>query len=824
MLKELARIYDEDGQKQRAKEVHEDILRYSPEDADSLAYINPSASNPGKAPSARVSVGSRVGPPQRPPRAITLGSYGKSPSNATGAVPLDRPDDHPGEATATSVRVPVAPKAKSIRPARQPSTQLGSNPKSETLAADISLDEDVTFADNEGTLAGELHEQEIVKILAETDVYVKYGLHQKAADHLQGVFALDPDNIEAREQLKDVYLSQGRRDDAVRELMHLARQLAPIDPGQAEAWLKDLLALNGTYQPAFLLAEQHDLHIPGHTAGTQGSDGGVVIVDESEDLPSDPSWNISDSSASRSMPFDNAQHLDVDVEALEEFDLDELSAELLSPGDFTGEISQVGSGDYPRRPTQEIMPEQIDDIESVTGVSGAGLTGFDVDLEPTNFPPNPTSDIEEETFGHLARDPLVADDPLLVGEPLLTDEPLTDTALVAGDPLHHSQKLDQVAQELGVGPIGTNRLDSGFDLPGDEELTAAVWPKQEPSGPQRAQSEWTLESSFGSSSPLIDAFTAAPTAAPAPDEPVETEFPPLDLIDNGSPVRDSIPGPEFAPTPEATAEPEFVAPGIAFAARGPEFVPETVVQPELEPELADLEPEAVAPDPQPQLALEPEANFANSSSSVKDSSFVDDSVFEDELDEVEFYASQGLFEEAVETLEELLKTYPDHPSLVAKLDALRKEHSADAGATEQGVESAPVPSRAPQVMLEEPIDDEDADSHYDLGLAYREMGLHGEAMQAFEKVLNVSGRRIQSRLMLGLCHRDQGNTDEAIDYFEQALSVPEISDLEKIGFYYELGLTYEAMNKPTDAKRFYTLVTNQDREFRDVLQRIAQLK
>ena len=39
------------------------------------------------------------------------------------------------------------------------------------------------------------------KILTETDVYVKYGLHQKAVDHLRRVFALDPENVEARERL-----------------------------------------------------------------------------------------------------------------------------------------------------------------------------------------------------------------------------------------------------------------------------------------------------------------------------------------------------------------------------------------------------------------------------------------------------------------------------------------------------------------------------------------------------------------------------------------------------------------------------------------------
>jgi hypothetical protein len=40
--------------------------------------------------------------------------------------------------------------------------------------------------------------------------------------------------------------------------------------------------------------------------------------------------------------------------------------------------------------------------------------------------------------------------------------------------------------------------------------------------------------------------------------------------------------------------------------------------------------------------------------------------------------------------------------------------------------------RGPSVMLEKPVDESDAATHYDLGLAYKEMGLHDEAVKAFE--------------------------------------------------------------------------------------------
>src|SRR6185369_12836893 len=38
----------------------------------------------------------------------------------------------------------------------------------------------------------------------ETDVYVKYGLHEKALEHLAKVFAIDPDHLDAREKARDL--------------------------------------------------------------------------------------------------------------------------------------------------------------------------------------------------------------------------------------------------------------------------------------------------------------------------------------------------------------------------------------------------------------------------------------------------------------------------------------------------------------------------------------------------------------------------------------------------------------------------------------------
>src|SRR5438874_9301443 len=83
----------------------------------------------------------------------------------------------------------------------------------------------------------------IPKLLKETDVYVKYGLHDKAVEHLRKILAADPDNLEAHDRAKSVAVTTGRTDEAVAELTTLVRlYTARRDPRleKARAELREL--------------------------------------------------------------------------------------------------------------------------------------------------------------------------------------------------------------------------------------------------------------------------------------------------------------------------------------------------------------------------------------------------------------------------------------------------------------------------------------------------------------------------------------------------------------------------------------------------------
>jgi tetratricopeptide (TPR) repeat protein len=240
------------------------------------------------------------------------------------------------------------------------------------------------------------------------------------------------------------------------------------------------------------------------------------------------------------------------------------------------------------------------------------------------------------------------------------------------------------------------------------------------------------------------------------------------------------------------------------------------------------------------------------------------SLVEDDLDEVDFYAGQGMFPEAMDALRILLARHPNHPLIIAKV---REVQGLEAGELPLEVETPPAGmapgiampveitpdhtggtdaldldeieevsaddleevdgerpvKRKPTVMLEKPVDEGDADTHYDLGLAYKEMGLYDEAIKAFEKVLRAPGREVQCRVMLGMCQREQGNPQEAIHQFKQGLHANP-HDRERLSLYYEIGITYESIGDAGEALYYFEAVTKRDPGFADANQRAEALR
>jgi tetratricopeptide (TPR) repeat protein len=121
------------------------------------------------------------------------------------------------------------------------------------------------------------------------------------------------------------------------------------------------------------------------------------------------------------------------------------------------------------------------------------------------------------------------------------------------------------------------------------------------------------------------------------------------------------------------------------------------------------------------------------------------------------------------------------------------------------------------------VDDEDFDSHYDLGVAYREMGLIDEAIAEFQKALRGATNRIRAYEALGQCFIDGHQYDVAISILGRALREPGMEDEDLIGVLYLLGYASEEGRKPRDAAAYYHRVFAIDMHFRDVGKRLKQM-
>ena len=121
------------------------------------------------------------------------------------------------------------------------------------------------------------------------------------------------------------------------------------------------------------------------------------------------------------------------------------------------------------------------------------------------------------------------------------------------------------------------------------------------------------------------------------------------------------------------------------------------------------------------------------------------------------------------------------------------------------------------------VDDEDFDSHYDLGIAYKEMGLIDEAIAEFQKALRGATHRIRAYEALGQCFIDRNDYDTAITVLGRALREPGMEDEDLIGVLYLLGFSSEGSKKPRDAAAYYQRVFAIDIDFRDVSKRLKQM-
>ena len=123
-----------------------------------------------------------------------------------------------------------------------------------------------------------------------------------------------------------------------------------------------------------------------------------------------------------------------------------------------------------------------------------------------------------------------------------------------------------------------------------------------------------------------------------------------------------------------------------------------------------------------------------------------------------------------------------------------------------------------------PTDESNADVHFELALAYRELALWREAITELEEASKSADRECACLTLIGLCYTELGDLLEAVVHFKKALYAEKKTDREELTLFFQLGAANEALGDRDEALYYFEKVAARDPRFRDVTERIAWLK
>ena len=237
---------------------------------------------------------------------------------------------------------------------------------------------------------------------------------------------------------------------------------------------------------------------------------------------------------------------------------------------------------------------------------------------------------------------------------------------------------------------------------------------------------------------------------------------------------------------------------------------------------------------------------------------------EEALEEADFFASRGLFDDAKTVLNEQLGRAPNHKLLIERLREIdEQEASAQRGSGTRARPQSAAPSLAPddfdiaaslealdslevapeaQQMLNETgqvdveevfaqfkekvqqtLSADDGKAHYDLGQAYKEMGLADDAINEFETAARDPKLEVEARFLIGMIETERNRLNEAIAAYQKALTAKLRTPEQETILCFEIGAAYEKLRMNKDALNFYQRVIRRDPNHRDVQERVRRL-
>jgi len=219
-------------------------------------------------------------------------------------------------------------------------------------------------------------------------------------------------------------------------------------------------------------------------------------------------------------------------------------------------------------------------------------------------------------------------------------------------------------------------------------------------------------------------------------------------------------------------------------------------------------PESVAIEPEEEIEAEVEAGPA----AAEDASWLEEVsqvAVESEADGDELFEQE---EEFFDLASELEKELEDEESLEGGELVLAPEEQS----LEEIVEGF-------KKGMAETLSADDYDTHYNLGIAYREMELVDEAIGEFQLAAKDPRYLVDCCSLLALCFLEKGFPELAVKWYKEGLESPTISEEETLGLWYELGDLYVSIGEEEQARQQFVEIYGVNSSYRDVGRKLEEM-
>jgi pilus assembly protein FimV len=667
-------------------------------------------------------------------------------------------------------------------------------------------------------------ERAIESALTDAELYVSYNVPAKAIPPLEAALPLAPQDVNLNQRLASLYVRAERFADAARMYQNLSKIYEELGhPAEAAKYLE--------------AAKKYALRAPASAAVPV-----MPVAPVAPPTPAKPTWPPAVPEAPKAVappppppvfaepsapPPAAASPVEIAIDAepsVQEFTFD--TPELITDTEPVAYAAPV-------EPAPSAMPELEIEFEPEP-VKPVAIKQTPAKVEPPPVAAAPTHEHEIDLSNEW--------------EDMIEVEPVESASSEPQLQTYHDVEHEPAVHEVRLEPVAASKVPADSSAQVEEKIQeiqfyiaqemwepakAAILDLTElaPDAPEVTELIAAVSAGQAKSKlPTVESAEAMPLMIeeePAVSAPIEIERFELETFDRfetpavKEPVVKEPPVKEPARKETIAQEPEVKEPA-------PPPPPPPVIEKKQPPAMASapaMELEDVLDIPEPPKAQPPKAAPAPPVAAAKAPSTEDilsDFVLDlEETDLADFTPKETVKPPAPPAAA---------PPVAAAVPAMERRTNGDMQDTESANVLSDILSELREETEEAAEPQEDPETHYNLGIAFKEMGLLDEAIGELQKVCHAVDRGaefsqpIQAFTWLAQCLVDKGAPEAAVRWYQKSLHLPGLDDGSRCAIHYDLAMAFEAAGDKKSALTNFMEVYGSNIDFRDVASRIKALK